>query len=138
MSNIPHFPLKIAGLSKPGAPKAEVYSPYNDRVIGTVDKAGEAEVEMALETASQLFRDRSRWLTTVERIAILEKAVAMMMKNRPAAWPPAQRKKVANRLSTPMWKWRAASTVCAHALMASETKPRTPSRWASTRRHSTG
>lgn len=78
MSNIPHFPLKIAGLSKPGAPRAEVYSPYTDQVIGTVDKAGEAEVEMALETAFELYRDRSRWLSTVERIAILEKAVAMM------------------------------------------------------------
>jgi acyl-CoA reductase-like NAD-dependent aldehyde dehydrogenase len=78
MSQIPHFPLMIAGLSKPDAPKAEVYSPYNDQLIGTVDKAGEAEIDKALDTAHSLFRDRSRWLPATERIAILEKAVAMM------------------------------------------------------------
>lgn len=78
MSNIPHFPLMIAGLSKPDAPRAEVYSPYNDQLVGTVDKAGQAEVEQALATAYQLYRDRSKWLSTVERIRILENAMAMM------------------------------------------------------------
>lgn len=78
MSNIPHFPLMIAGLSKPDAPKTEVYSPYNDQLIGTVDQAGQADIEQALDTAFNLFRDRKKWLSTVERIAILEKAVEMM------------------------------------------------------------
>jgi acyl-CoA reductase-like NAD-dependent aldehyde dehydrogenase len=78
MSNIPHFPLMIAGLSKSDAEKAEVYSPYNDQLIGTVDQANQADIDQALETAQSLFRDRSKWLSTVERIEILEKAIAMM------------------------------------------------------------
>jgi len=78
MSNIPHFPLMIAGLSKSDAAKAEVYSPYNDQLIGTVDQADQTDIDQALETAYGLFRDRSKWLSTVERIDILEKAIAMM------------------------------------------------------------
>ncbi|MTI63074.1 aldehyde dehydrogenase family protein [Methylophaga sp.] len=78
MSNIPHFPLMIAGLSKSDADKAEVYSPYNDQLIGTVDQANQADIDQALDTAYGLFRDRSKWLSTVERIEILEKAIAMM------------------------------------------------------------
>jgi acyl-CoA reductase-like NAD-dependent aldehyde dehydrogenase len=78
MSSIPHFPLMIAGVNKSQAKHAEVYSPYNDQLIGTVDQADQADVDQALATAYGLFRDRSQWLSTVERITILEKAVAMM------------------------------------------------------------
>jgi acyl-CoA reductase-like NAD-dependent aldehyde dehydrogenase len=78
MSTIPHFPLMIAGLSKLQAPRAEVYSPYDDSLIGTLDKANSADVDMALTTAETVFKNRSKWLSVVERIAILEKAVAMM------------------------------------------------------------
>lgn len=78
MSSIPHFPLMIAGINKSQAKHAEVYSPYNDQLIGTVDQADHNDVEQALATAHALFRDRSKWLSTVERINILEKAVAMM------------------------------------------------------------
>ena len=78
MSSIPHFPLMIAGINKSQAKHAEVYSPYNDQLIGTVDQADHNDVDLALTTAHALFRDRSQWLSTVERINILEKAVAMM------------------------------------------------------------
>lgn len=78
MSSIPHFPLMIAGINKSQAKHAEVYSPYNDQLIGTVDQADHNDVDQALATAHALFRDRSQWLSTVERINILEKAVAMM------------------------------------------------------------
>ncbi|WP_297809417.1 aldehyde dehydrogenase family protein [uncultured Methylophaga sp.] len=78
MSSIPHFPLMIAGINKSQAKHTEVYSPYNDQLIGTVDQADHADVDQALTTAHALFRDRSQWLSTVERINILEKAVAMM------------------------------------------------------------
>lgn len=78
MSSIPHFPLMIANLNKTGAQRAEVFSPYNDQLIGTVDQADQNDIEQALDTAHGLFRDRSKWLSTVERINILEKAVAMM------------------------------------------------------------
>jgi acyl-CoA reductase-like NAD-dependent aldehyde dehydrogenase len=78
MSSIPHFPLMIAGINKSQAKHTEVYSPYNDQLIGTVDQADHDDVDQALTTAHALFRDRSQWLSTVERINILEKAVAMM------------------------------------------------------------
>lgn len=78
MSSIPHFPLMIAGLNKPEAQHAEVYSPYSDQLIGTVDQADQSDIEQALSTAHAFFRDRSKWLSTVERINILEKAVVMM------------------------------------------------------------
>jgi acyl-CoA reductase-like NAD-dependent aldehyde dehydrogenase len=78
MSSLPHFPLMIAGLSKSGADTAEVYSPYNDQLIGTVDQADKADIDLALDTAYGLFRDRSKWLSTVERITILERAISMI------------------------------------------------------------
>lgn len=43
-----------------------------------MDQANQADIDQALETAHGLFRDRSKWLSTVERIDILEKAIAMM------------------------------------------------------------
>ncbi|HIC46381.1 aldehyde dehydrogenase family protein, partial [Methylophaga sp.] len=74
----PHFPLKIAGLSKTEASRAEVFSPFNEQLLGTVDQANKADIDKALTTAHSLFKDRSQWLKVVERIAILEKAVEMM------------------------------------------------------------
>lgn len=78
MSTIPHFPVMIAGLSKTDAQHAEVYSPYSDSIIATADKANRHDVDTALNTAYQLFRDRSQWLSVVQRINILEKAMVMM------------------------------------------------------------
>lgn len=78
MSTVPHFPLMIAGLSKNQANHAEVYSPYSDQLIATADKANSDDVNQALATAEAVYRDRKNWLSTAERIAILEKAVAMM------------------------------------------------------------
>lgn len=78
MSSLPHFPLMIAGQSKSGSSTAEVFSPYDNRLIGTVDQADKTDIDMALETAHGLFRDRSKWLSTVERIDILERAIAMI------------------------------------------------------------
>lgn len=78
MNAVTHFPLMIAGLSKAQASHAEVYSPYTDKIIATVDKANNDDVEQALATAHALYRDRNNWLSVVERIAILEKAVALM------------------------------------------------------------
>ncbi|MCX4187504.1 aldehyde dehydrogenase family protein [Methylophaga sp. OBS4] len=78
MNAIPHFPVMIAGLSKTQAATAEVYSPYDDRLIATVDKANADDVNHALATAQALFHNRNKWLSVVERIAILERAVIMM------------------------------------------------------------
>lgn len=78
MNAVPHFPLMIAGLSKNQASQAQVYSPYTDKIIATVDKASSDDIAKALATAHALYRDRNKWLSVVERIAILEKAVALM------------------------------------------------------------
>jgi len=78
MNAIPHFSVMIAGLSKNQANHAEVYSPYSDKLIATVDKANKDDVEHALATANAVYRDRKNWLSTTDRIAILEKAMAMM------------------------------------------------------------
>ena len=74
----PHFPLKIAGLSKTDASRAEVFSPFNEQLLGTVEQADKADIETALSTAHDLYKDRSQWLPVVKRIAILEKAVELM------------------------------------------------------------
>jgi acyl-CoA reductase-like NAD-dependent aldehyde dehydrogenase len=55
-----------------------VVAPYTGETIGTIAKANDTDIETALSTASDLFADRSKWLSTPERIAILEKAVAIM------------------------------------------------------------
>jgi len=78
MSDIQHFALKIAGLTKPSDNKHEITSPYTGQVIGTVDKANADNIEQALSNAHSLYSDRTTWLPTSERIAILERAIALM------------------------------------------------------------
>jgi len=78
MADIPHFPLMIAGLDKKSEHLLEVKSPYNDQVIGTVEKADESDIEHALTTANRLFSDRRNWLPVSARLAILERAVHLM------------------------------------------------------------
>ena len=53
----PHFPLKIAGLSKTDASRAEVFSPFNEQLLGTVEQADKADIETALSTAHDLYKD---------------------------------------------------------------------------------
>ncbi len=78
MNDIQHFPLKVAGSIKPSDSKHEITSPYTGQVIGTADKANEHDIEEALATADALYRDRSNWLPTSQRIAILERAITLM------------------------------------------------------------
>lgn len=72
-----HFPLMIPGATS-NAGTLEVRAPYDDSLIATVDTADKDAVESALRTAYALFRNRDTWLTTAQRIDILEKTVALM------------------------------------------------------------
>ena len=78
MNDIQHFPLKIAGITKTSEHQIEVTSPFDDHIIATVETADRDDVNQVLETASALFADRDNWLPVPQRIAILERAMAIM------------------------------------------------------------
>jgi len=78
MSSAEHFPLMLAGSNKRNDHQIEVTSPYDDHLIATVETAEMQDVDHALETAKRLFSDREQWTSVAERIAILERAVALM------------------------------------------------------------
>ncbi len=72
-----HFPLMVPG-ARSDEKHAEVRSPYDGQVIGTVERTDLTGVQLALETAHGLFRDPDAWLSPGERIAILERTAAIM------------------------------------------------------------
>ena len=78
MSTAPHFALSIPGVATKQRAKIDVTNPYNDTLIATVDLADAETVETALQTANQLFKDRSKWLSVPQRLAILEKSLSLM------------------------------------------------------------
>ena len=57
---------------------AEVTSPYDGAVVGTVERIDDRGAEQALANADKLFKDRSRWLPVHERVAVLEKTAELM------------------------------------------------------------
>ena len=73
-----HFPLLIAGRDKQNNHKLEVTSPFDDSLLATVETANLEDIDQAITTASTLFADRKQWLSASERIAILDRAVAIM------------------------------------------------------------
>lgn len=78
MSDAPHYALALPGYAGGPGQAIQVTSPYTDAVIATVETAGEAAIEQALQTAFTLFRDRDQWLSVPERIGILKKAIQSM------------------------------------------------------------
>ena len=62
----------------PPAGKLDVTSPFDGRLLSTVNTGGPRHVEAALSTAYALFRDRSSWLSVPERVAILQRTAASM------------------------------------------------------------
>ena len=62
--------------------KLDVTSPFDGRLLATVDTSGVHQVEAALDTAHALFRDRSSWLSIPERVAILQRTAALMEKQK--------------------------------------------------------
>ncbi len=72
-----HFNLMIPGASSNDG-RLTVTAPFDGSVIATVDTADATAVDMALQTAHALFRDRKQWLPAEERISILEKTASIM------------------------------------------------------------
>lgn len=75
---VTHYPLKIGGVAKHNNHQIDVLSPYDGRILATVETANSADVEHVLSIASALYADRKNWLPVPQRIAILEKAMSIM------------------------------------------------------------
>ncbi|MCI0401312.1 MAG: aldehyde dehydrogenase family protein [Gammaproteobacteria bacterium] len=73
----PHFPMMIPGAKTTGG-VLKVSAPYDGSLIATVDTADWDAADKALQSASELFSDRDRWLSTGERLDILKKTAALM------------------------------------------------------------
>ena len=76
-----HIPLLVPG-ADPDGDHASVSAPFDDAVIATMDTAGPATVERALQTAHGLFRNRDSWLSCARRIEILERTSSLMQQRR--------------------------------------------------------
>jgi len=72
-----HFALMVPG-SKAAAQSNEVRTPFDGKLIATVDTANDSVVEQALSTAYSLYRNRDAWLSPAQRIAILRQAARLM------------------------------------------------------------
>ena len=85
-----HIPLLVPGADPDGDhrrsrshPAARAVSaPFDGAVIATIDTAGPATVERALQTAHDLFRNRDSWLSCARRIEILERTSFLMQQRR--------------------------------------------------------
>lgn len=71
------FPLLIPGVSSDDG-TLEVTAPYDGKKIASLRTADAGAVDRALDNAYRLYRNRSAWLPAHERVAVLEKAVAIM------------------------------------------------------------
>lgn len=71
------YPLFIPGADSDDG-KVEVVAPYDNSLIGEVTAADSRAVDLALQTAHGLYRDRENWLAPFTRIQILERAVQLM------------------------------------------------------------
>jgi acyl-CoA reductase-like NAD-dependent aldehyde dehydrogenase len=82
MNSTEHVPLMIPGVtssdSEPASEHLEVRSPFDDHLIATVATANAGAVEQALQNAKVLFDGRNNWMSQPQRIAVLEKAAALM------------------------------------------------------------
>ncbi len=76
-----HWPLMVPG-AKAAGELAEVRASFDGSLIATVEQANKAAVEKAFTTACGLFRNRDGWLKPAQRIAVLEKATAIMQSRR--------------------------------------------------------
>lgn len=72
-----HFPLMIPGAKAAG--RTEVLAPFDRIPIATVETAGPEAIEIALNTAHNLFRERDGWLPVPKRIEILEKLQKLIL-----------------------------------------------------------
>lgn len=68
----------IADIEKSNRDKITVTAPFDGAEISTLDAANSNDVEKALNTAQNLFNDKSTWLSASQRIDILNKTAALM------------------------------------------------------------
>lgn len=71
-----HFELLVPGAHATG--KIEVTAPYDGSVIATIDTGGIDAVDVAMDTAYDLYTDRLSWLSAEQRIDILNKTAEIM------------------------------------------------------------
>ena len=71
-----HFKLLVPGATAAGT--INVTAPYDGAFIATIETGDSTAVEMALNTADNLFTNKKNWLTAGQRINILEKAASIM------------------------------------------------------------
>lgn len=77
-----HYEIRVPGAQKSGEP-LEVRSPYDNKLLGTLDSIGSEGANQALANAAELFADKSAWLPAGLRIEILNKT-AQLMRQRSA------------------------------------------------------
>ena len=56
----------------------KVESPFDGRVLGEIALSNEADIDLALDRAREVYENQEMWLPKYERIAILEKTVEIM------------------------------------------------------------
>jgi len=61
--------------------KLEVTAPFDNQLIATVDQLDNGAIDHALNVASNLFNDRSKWLSAAKRIEILTRLSSLMTDN---------------------------------------------------------
>lgn len=71
-----HCQIKVPGTKPAGI--LEVFSPYNNQLVGTIETINGKGAKQAIDTMDRLFRNRQKGLPAYERIAILERVAALM------------------------------------------------------------
>ena len=71
-----HYQVQVPNAHPAGI--VEVFSPYDGKRIGSVETIDAGGAEVALKNMAAVFDDRRHWLPAYERIAILERAAALM------------------------------------------------------------
>ena len=71
-----HFELLVPGAKASG--KIDVTAPFDGALIATIETGGADAVDIAMETAYDLYRARHNWLTAEQRIKILDNTADIM------------------------------------------------------------
>jgi len=75
-----HYKNLVSGNIKASG-KLNVTAPFDGQLIATVDQLDKSAINQALNTASNLYNDRSTWLSAAQRIEILTKLSHLMEEN---------------------------------------------------------
>ena len=71
-----HFKLLVPGATAAGT--INVTAPFDGATIASIETGDASAVEIALNTADELFKNKDSWLSAEKRIAVLEKAAEIM------------------------------------------------------------